>query len=87
MEGKAAAEEVIFDVLGHIPIDALVRLHAEEIGRDFEHVGPVQERLVSQLEKPFSKDGLRRGDELPVALRCRGFHCAIWSRMTASSPL
>ena len=58
VEGEAAAQELILDELRDVAVDAQIRLQPDQVGRDLEHVAEVQERLVGQLDKPFSKMAL-----------------------------
>ena len=69
VEGEDLPQKVVLDELGNIAIDALVRLHLDEIGRDLEHVGEVEERFVGQLDKALLEDGARAVHELLISLR------------------
>ena len=67
MEGEALAQKVVFDELRQIAVDAAVRLHLDQVGRDFEHVGEVQKRLIRQLDETLLEDRFRRSHKLLIA--------------------
>jgi len=65
---EAAAQKFVVDELRHVAIDGLVRLQADEIGRDLEHVADVEERFVGQFGEALLEDGLSRAHEAIVAV-------------------
>ena len=48
--------------------DGFVRLQADEVRSDAQHIADRQERLVGQLDKPLLEDGLCRAHEAMVAV-------------------
>ncbi len=58
MEGKYLPQEIVFDKLRDVSVNAFIRLQFDQIWGNLEHITHMQERLIRQFDKAFLEDRL-----------------------------
>jgi len=72
MEREDFAESLVFHVAGsHLP-NGSVRAKSDQVGSNAEHIGEGGERLVSQFDEGFLKDGVGLSDKASVSFEVIG---------------